>query len=683
MVFSVRGSAFLLALAALSVSPALGGDLRLAGPLFDPATNTGFKFGGILVAPGRGVNSSGVAVGFSGQHFNGNDMGNVGVRWDGTGDVDALGILGNSGRANSWAHAINTGGTSVGFSYKYVDDVYQGSLPVRWEASGTAATELQHLGVDQDGRASGTAWAINDAGTAAGFSQKFVNTIFLGERAVRWDANATAATELGHLGANPAGFAQAWAYDMNAGGTIVGRSTKYDTQNRGVRGVRWNVGSTTAVELQSLNNNTLTSEAFAINLAGVIVGYSAKNTLGEFVGNRAVRWNAGSAVPGELGILGLGPFGETESMAYAVNASGTAVGYVNKWTSGQDNGKRPVKWGGFPNAIELQVLGTNALGFTEGKAYAVNDAGTAVGYLDKYVGGNVVSRSAVAWLPDNSVVELDTLNLANVNGNGTWQLAGVSAIAEDGWIAGNGTFFPTNGASYAGLFVAQLGLGGRWLNTSGVNNAWSKGANWSSGTPAIQLDAIFNQNAAYTVAFSNNAEARNITISAGTVTLALGSYSLTLEGEATINPGARLVANGTIVGDVVNLGIFSPGNSPGTVAILGDYTDGGILELEIGSASLMDLLDVSGDVDLSGVIQVKLDGGYVPSGPGVYDLVDWQGTMSSTASFDFAEAALPSGLAWDTSSFAVDGSIAVVAVPEPASLGLVAAFGLMYLRRRR
>ena len=41
------------------------------------------------------------------------------------------------------------------------------------------------------------AFDINDAGTAVGYANKYSGNTFLGQRAVRWDAFTTAATELG------------------------------------------------------------------------------------------------------------------------------------------------------------------------------------------------------------------------------------------------------------------------------------------------------------------------------------------------------------------------------------------------------------------------------------------------------------------------------------------------------
>ena len=66
---------------------AQAGLLQVAGsPEYDPATQTGLKDGEIAVPPGGpGVNNSGTAVGRSIKYDSGVDMGQRAVRWDASG----------------------------------------------------------------------------------------------------------------------------------------------------------------------------------------------------------------------------------------------------------------------------------------------------------------------------------------------------------------------------------------------------------------------------------------------------------------------------------------------------------------------------------------------------------------------------------------------------------------------
>jgi hypothetical protein len=81
--------------------------------------------------------------------------------------------------------------------------------------------------------------------------------------------------------------------------------------------------------------------------------------------------------------------------------------------------------------------------------------------------------------------------------------------------------------------------------------------------------------------------------------------------------GGSLSGAGTIQGDINNAGQVSPGFSPGTITIVGDYTqtDSGAYAVEIGGltpGNQYDQLAVSGHVVLSGALSVALVNGFVP-----------------------------------------------------------------------
>ena len=103
------------------------------------------------------------------------------------------------------------------------------SNAVRWNASGTAATELGNLGISSGGYTFSEANAINTAGVVVGDTEKYSPLgPDLGLRAVRWSAAGTVATELGNLGTDSNGFSvSSGASAINSAGTIVGGASKY------------------------------------------------------------------------------------------------------------------------------------------------------------------------------------------------------------------------------------------------------------------------------------------------------------------------------------------------------------------------------------------------------------------------------------------------------------------------
>jgi hypothetical protein len=679
-----------LVVVVLAGGTACAGVLLVAGsPTFDPATSTGLKDAAMNYAPGWGVNNSGTAVGWSQKYVGGSNMGFRAVRWDASGTAATeLGNLGtnNSGSAYAEVYAVNAAGMAVGWSQKWGDGSSMGSRAVRWDALGTVATELNSLGTDSSGSAEASAYAVSDAGTAVGYATKYVGDSDMGRRAVRWDTSGTAATELGNLGTFVDGYAEASAYTVNTAGTAVGYSRKFvGGSNMGSRAVRWDASGTAAAELGNLGTDSggyTEAHAYAVNATGTAVGWSLKWGGGTYMGQRAVRWDASGTVATELGNLGTDGSGATDAMAYTVNDAGTAVGTTWRYVGGIKVGTRAVRWDASGTvATELGNLGTDSSGSAYARACAVNDAGTAVGAATKYVGGSSMGYHAVIWLPDASVVDLNDLGVAPVPAGGTWTLNTAKALSADGWVAGEGTFDldgtgPLPG--YTRLWVAQVGLGGSW--TSATGGTWGRGRNWSTGTPAMQVgSATFDLNSTYTVALDRDERTKTIALSAGTVTINFAGHTLTTESGLSISSGATLHGAGTLVGDITNAGTIDPGSSPGTLNITGSLTSSGTLEFEIAGASLYDRIDLTGVFDARGTIKLKLLSGYVPSDGSAFDLMDFGGFTDHGFALDLRQAALPASLRWDSSAFASTGEVRVVAVPEPATVALLAAAVLALL----
>jgi uncharacterized membrane protein len=198
------------------------------------------------------------------------------VRWGASGTAATeLGNLGTFfGRGHTEARDINDAGTAVGWAHKH-----DGTLPilpraVRWNASGTAATELGNLGTSIDIESS--AEAINNAGTAIGEIHQYNSADQLvASHAVRWAASGTA-TELGNLGTDNNGLATAVPQDINNAGIAVGWADKYDEAGTwlGVRAVYWGLDAA-AVDLNTLIDPAtgwMLTDAQAISDTGWIVG---------------------------------------------------------------------------------------------------------------------------------------------------------------------------------------------------------------------------------------------------------------------------------------------------------------------------------------------------------------------------------------------------------------------------
>ena len=458
----------LAATAAVVLIPCLAHAATIyGGPAYDSVARTGYTLPFLPYRPGSTA-GNGVGVGSAQKVTAGVGGGARPIRWDAAGGVTELENLGtNGGSTFSGVNAVNATGIAVGYASKYETPSGQGLRAVRWDAAGTA-TELGILNTGPGNSTSSIAYAVNASGTAVGFARRYNINLMFGQRAVRWEAGGTAATELGHLGTDNGGNTSSYAYAVNASGTTVGVATKYTNGNNnslGYRAVRWDAGSTVATELGNLGTDSNGSTGGflesirpnAVNDSGTAVGFATKFTNGVDVGSRAVRWDAGGTAATELAGLGTGasnPF----SQAFAVNAAGTTAGVASKFNNGTNVGSRAVRWeAGGTAATELGSLGVSDSGSTSGAAYAMNSAGIAVGLMQKYVAGESPGNRAVAWGLDNVALDLNTL-LSPADA-AAWTLTEARGISDTNWVTGLGTYDPDGTGSlrsYERAFLIQV-----------------------------------------------------------------------------------------------------------------------------------------------------------------------------------------------------------------------------------
>jgi PEP-CTERM motif-containing protein len=401
-----------LATITLTASPASAAYITVyGGPTYTPGVG-GFHGGG-----SAHVNEAGIAVGSTSKYdSSGEYLGTRSFRWDASSAAPTeLGNLGvnPSGYSNVRVTDINNAGTVVGEAEKFdAAGATLGERAVRWNASGTAAIELENLGEEGIARAinnAGTAvgslgssaarwdasgnltelgdfdwgssaWAINDAGTAVGTVRKPEIVTLVNDRAVRWGASGPAATELGNLGTAPGGRGNTEARDINDAGTAVGRADKWFSLFLLPRAVRWNASGTAATELGNLGISVaIGSYAEAVNNAGMAIGmiHETDGAFGSinFVASHGVRWVA-SGTATELGDLGTESNG---AVPQDINNAGIAVG----WASGSSFlGTRAVYWGLDAVAVDLNTLIDPAAGWTLTEAQHISDTGWIVGSGD-------------------------------------------------------------------------------------------------------------------------------------------------------------------------------------------------------------------------------------------------------------------------------------------------------------
>jgi hypothetical protein len=225
---------------------------------------------------------------------------------------------------------------------------------------------------------------------------------------------------------------------------------------------------------------------------------------------------------------------------------------------------------------------------------------------------------------------------------------------------GSGTFNLSGGAQLATL-AASIGGNG----ASGAVNVTGAGTKWTF-SPVIDSNADD---------FTIGSDAAGLNGS-GSVNVSGGaSWYVPLSAALLPNSGSGRIT----VSPTGSLSVLSGGNvtaqamnfSPGSVVTIG---------LDGPAASQNGSIDTVAGLGLAGTLDVTLENGFSPSAGQSFDLFSFGSDSGS-----FSTVSLPplaSGLTWNTASLYSDGTVSVVAVPEPSSAAVLCV-GLVGLAPRR
>jgi hypothetical protein len=274
-------------------------------------------------------------------------------------------------------------------------------------------------------------------------------------------------------------------------------------------------------------------------------------------------------------------------------------------------------------------------------------------------------------------------------------------------------FYSTNDGFLALSNGAGIVNNGTWLDQT---SSYQRIENTGGGATTS-----FNNNGVYTknnisnsyidVAFNNNGTGI-LNVNAGTLNLVNGG--LTNQGTITVASGATLAVQtptfnnqGTLQGNgtyhtlnaataLVNSGTLAPGvGDIGALTVSGDYTQTttGIFDIQLGSLTSFDKLNVFGNMNLSGALRIHSFGGYTPDlgntftiatfDDGIADLSDLTGIFKNIVWSGFNP-----GVSFTASYFAhsIVLNATTAPVPIPAALwmfgtGLIGLTGLAHKRK--
>lgn len=181
----------------------------------------------------------------------------------------------------------------------------------------------------------------------------------------------------------------------------------------------------------------------------------------------------------------------------------------------------------------------------------------------------------------------------------------------------------------------------------------------------------------------------------GTTVVSGGAFhvnGLAVQSGVTIT-GGTLLGSGVVRSAVNNTGgTVGPGNSPGTLTVDGNYTQGpaGTLAMEIDSLLAFDVLDISGSATLDGILDLTVDAGYAATAQDgdTFTIIEWDSFSGAFATVNGLNFATDKFFTLDYGTNGLTLTVnaeQVAAVPEP---GMIALFGLglagiAFSRRRR
>jgi sugar lactone lactonase YvrE len=473
---------------------------------------------------------------------------------------------------------------------------------------------------------------------------------YMNNRVVRFAADGTSQISFGSFGANTGQFNQPIGIGVNSSGQVY----VVDRNNNRVQ--RFDGNGVFQAQFGSLgtgNGQFTQATNLALNSTSgqVYVMDGGNNRIERFAADGTYQTQFGSAGSGN------GQFSGMQGLAINSTSGQVFIGDTgnNRVQRFDADGGFQTKWG---------TPGTGAGQFNNPTYVGVSAAGRV--FVDDFTN----SRNQRF---DADGVYQTTFGAAGNNPGQNQGLAGV-AVSQTGVV-----------------YVADIHLNHiqRWFAPSdwiaaGTNNfpAATVGENLTLQSGYIlNVTGQMNVNSGVTLSFSG-----------GRTTL--GAAGATTAG-LHVNNGGTLGGAGTIVGnvDVNSGGILAPGFSPGTLTISGDIvlSAGALFQEEVNGATVgqFDVLaDIGGNVTLGGNLNLAF-GSFATNGTEQIKIVTASGGGTLSGVFANFPTSGQSIGTFNGENWAIyytpgtNGSVLLVAVPEPGGLSLLGAAGVAGWRLRR
>jgi len=378
-----------------------------------------------------------------------------------------------------------------------------------------------------------------------------------------------------------------------------------------------------------------------------------------FHGTGELMISGGGKVSNSYGYIGfqnksVGSATVTGSQSIWVNADALRVGAKGEGTLRIENSGRVTATAiaiGDETGSEGKVTVTGAnstLGTTNGGSGAVYVGNNGAGELRIEDGGRVSNATGFVGTQDGAT------GTATVTGAGSlWENSG------DLILAGNST---TGGTT---------GTGALTISDGGTVSV--------AGTTRVHTNGTVNLEASGTL------QTRHLNATGGAFNFQGGTLIAdgTITGDLAVPEFGALGGNATITGDLFVSGTLTPGNSTGTITVLGDLTldSTAWTTLELASLTDFDRIAVNGGLTLGGTLMLDFIDGFTLDGTAEFTLFtgDYTWLSGTFASIGFSTSGYEGIFDYET------GSLTINVIPEPSTYGLliISSSALFALHRRR
>ena len=266
-----------------------------------------------------------------------------------------------------------------------------------------------------------------------------------------------------------------------------------------------------------------------------------------------------------------------------------------------------------------------------------NRASTFTYLTDSSAGGRVISWAEYSTNTSSNIYVraiLPQLSLTNVYTLATYSYTDPSSVTNIFPLA------PVCGAICVTWSVKTGAYSQVWC--ARYQNICTNGSNWLALNPGSNASVVLSMTNVITGP-TNNVTVPSLIVGGAATFNLQSNVTVTAEEGVMISTNATLDGNGTVNGDVVGLGVTSPGNSPGQIKITGNYLELGTLNLEIAS-NAYDQVQATGAAIIKGFITVTLLGGFHPTNGALFAFLIGTNVDVSRATFNLP--ALSIGQHW-------------------------------------